>query len=231
MTKVSVVTVVLNDPQGLARTLESIFSQEEVDIESIVVDGNSKHETLDVIKSYSEKIYFWLSETDEGIFHAMDKGIQKSTGDWVIFMNAGDVFCSDRILKQLDLESSLGYGVVYGAKIMKGETIDPMPLDASMKRGVIFACHQAMLFNKRLLLGELHYHRDYKIYGDFELVARLYKNGFRFLRKNIAVANFEGGGVSSFASKRKRMEKYLAIYQIFGAFWLIRAIFIRVFKT
>lgn len=216
MAKVSVITVVFNDGAGLRRTLESVLHQESVALEPIVIDGGSVDSTRDVIEHYSSGLAQWVSEPDEGIFHAMDKGLSLATGDWVIFMNAGDCFASNSVLKELELDSAREYAVVYGSKEQGGDRIDPLPVGPATYAGVIFACHQAMLFNRRQLGASLHYHRECQIYGDFELVARLFKEGFRFLKKDMVVARFEGGGVSARVSRQKRLEKYRILWMYFG---------------
>ena len=216
MVKVSVITVVFNDRDGLRRTLDSVLRQKGVTLEPIVIDGGSMDGTRDVIESYSEKLAKWISEPDEGIFHAMDKGLSLSSGDWVVFMNAGDCFASDSALGELELGSAGEYGIVYGSKRQDGCRFDPHPIGPATYAGAIFACHQAMLFNVRRLGSALHYHQAYRIYGDFELVARLFKQGFRFLKRDVVVADFEGGGVSGRVSWRKRLEKYRILWVNFG---------------
>ena len=216
MVKVSVVTVVFNDGAGLRRTLDSVLEQERVVLEPIVIDGGSVDSTREVMQRYSSGLAKWVSEPDEGIFHAMDKGLSLATGDWVIFMNAGDCFASKSVLSQLELDSAGEYAIVYGSKEQGGRRIDPLPVGPATYAGVIFACHQSMLFNRRRLGSALHYHQACQIYGDFELVARLFKEGFRFLKKDLIVARFEGGGISARVSWQKRLEKYRILWMYFG---------------
>ena len=216
MVKVSVISIVLNDSAGLQRTLDSVLRQEGVTIESIVIDGGSMDGTRDVIRNYSDKLWKWISEPDEGIFHAMDKGLALCSGDWVVFMNAGDCFASDSVLFDLGLESAGEFAVVYGSKREKGKLVLPKPVREATLAGKIFACHQAMAFNKRLLGGTLHYHRDYRMYADYELVARLFREGFRFRESPTVVVEFQGGGVSSKVTWVKRKERYRALLTNFG---------------
>lgn len=96
---VSVVTITRNNAAGLARTLVSVQSQSYAAIEHIVIDGQSTDSTPSVLDAHKEKISQVVSEADSGIYHAMNKGIAKATGQWLIFMNAGDCFDSPESLQ------------------------------------------------------------------------------------------------------------------------------------
>ena len=93
--KVTVVTVCRNCARMLEKTIESVETLSYPDIEYVIVDGASDDDTLNVIKTHEGKIDQWVSEPDRGIYDAMNKAVTMAHGDWVIFMNAGDVFASD----------------------------------------------------------------------------------------------------------------------------------------
>ena len=95
---ISIISVVYNDKFGLQKTIDSISNLSYEKIEYIVIDGGSTDGTLDVIKQNKSKIDYWLSEPDNGIYHAMNKGINVSNGDWVNFMNA-ELFCKSKHIK------------------------------------------------------------------------------------------------------------------------------------
>ena len=94
---ISVITVCYNAENNLERTILSVLNQTYSNIEYIIIDGGSTDGTIDLIKKYADKITYWQSETDKGIYDAMNKGIQKATGEWINFMNAGDLFSSTTI--------------------------------------------------------------------------------------------------------------------------------------
>lgn len=96
--KISVITVVYNDKEGLEKTIQSVLSQTYDNIEYIIVDGGSTDGSVDIIKKYQNRIGKWISEPDEGIYDAMNKGVGLSSGEWLNFMNAGDVFCDNKVL-------------------------------------------------------------------------------------------------------------------------------------
>lgn len=99
--KVSVVTVVYNSEQYIERTIKSVVSQTYSNIEYIVIDGGSSDSTIDIVNKYIDRIQFFISEKDNGIYDAMNKGIKLSNGEWLIFMNSGDVFFDSNVIKNI----------------------------------------------------------------------------------------------------------------------------------
>ena len=92
---ISIITVIYNDGKKLEETILSILSQTYDNLEFIIIDGSSTDETIDIIKKYEDKIDYWISEKDSGIFDAMNKGILAAKGDYINFMNAGDFFITN----------------------------------------------------------------------------------------------------------------------------------------
>ena len=97
--KVSVITISYNAVSVIEDTIQSVLNQSYKDIEYIIIDGGSTDGTVDIIKKYQDKINYWVSEPDNGIYDAMNKGIDKATGEWINFMNAGDYFHSNLTLE------------------------------------------------------------------------------------------------------------------------------------
>lgn len=228
--KISIVTVVWNDAIGLERTIQSAINQTYENVEFIVIDGASTDGTVEVIKKYEEHIDYWVSEKDNGIYDAMNKGILAATGMWVNFMNAGDTFVDNNVLSNLKFENYLNDVLLYGKKIQEGKIIHPLPIE-KLEIGEIHANHQSMFFNKEKLGNDLYYDLTYKIYADYELANKIYLN-FKNLIKyiDIVVADFEGGGVSSVVSKQKRKDKYQILYKHYGLSGLVKGLIYRLFK-
>ena len=90
--KFSVITISYNNAEGLRKTMESVFSQTCADYEFIVIDGGSNDGSVDIIKNGEQKLSFWCSEADKGVYNAMNKGVSHAKGDYLIFMNSGDTF-------------------------------------------------------------------------------------------------------------------------------------------
>lgn len=113
--KISVITVSYNCMDTIEETILSVINQTYSNIEYIIIDGGSKDGTVDIIKKYQDRIAYWVSEPDGGIYEAMNKGIDKATGDWINFMNAGDTFTDKYVLDKVFKHSSFSnIDVLYG---------------------------------------------------------------------------------------------------------------------
>ena len=113
--KVTIVTVTRNDADNLRKTIDSVVSQTYKNKEHIVIDGGSKDGTCELLTKYDNVIDDWVSEFDEGIYHAMNKGSQRATGEWIIFLNSGDVFFNDHVLEDIYSEAiPANIDVIYG---------------------------------------------------------------------------------------------------------------------
>ena len=121
--KISVITVVYNDITNIRQTMDSFFDQTWPEKEYIVIDGGSTDGTVDVIKEYADRLAYWCSEKDDGIYHAMNKGLQHCSGDWVNVLNSGDLYASSRslelaITKAPDISQA---DVIYGDSIERSD--------------------------------------------------------------------------------------------------------------
>lgn len=101
MIKVTVITVVRNDVGHIEETLLSVLNQSYSNLEYIVIDGGSTDGTVEIIKKYTDRLAFWISEPDGGIYPAMNKGLEHATGEWVNFMNSGDIFADHLVIEKL----------------------------------------------------------------------------------------------------------------------------------
>jgi glycosyltransferase involved in cell wall biosynthesis len=101
MLKISVITVVLNTRKYITDAIESVLTQNYADIEYIIIDGDSKDGSLDVIKSYGDKIHLVLSEPDEGIYDAMNKGLALASGDVIGFLNSDDFYTDNNVISEI----------------------------------------------------------------------------------------------------------------------------------
>ena len=100
--KLSVITINLNDAEGLQKTLRSVWERQSfTDFEHIVIDGASTDGSVEVIKKYADKLAYWVSEPDKGIYSAMNKGIVRARGEYLLFINSGDWLADDVLAKVL----------------------------------------------------------------------------------------------------------------------------------
>jgi glycosyltransferase involved in cell wall biosynthesis len=99
--KISIITINLNNKSGLKNTIESVINQDYENIEFLIIDGNSNDGSTEIIKNYLEKIYYAVSESDSGIYNAMNKGIHKSSGDFLLFLNSGDILFDNNVISKV----------------------------------------------------------------------------------------------------------------------------------
>jgi len=193
--KISVITVTLNAAYNLAKTLESVTGQDYTDLEIIVIDGGSTDGTVEVIRTFSDHIACWISEPDQGIYNAMNKGLAVAKGEWVNFMNAGDVFFNSGVLTDVFKNEVEDAGVVYGDSIANYNSFKAMRKALPVKelwKGMI-CCHQAMFF-RTSLIKNMAYRPELYYSADYELIYRLYNAGknFRYIPMTIAVFDTRG---------------------------------------
>ena len=221
--KVSVITVVYNAKYDLVQTMNSIRILKDFDMEYIIVDGGSTDGTLQVIKRNNDIVDQFITEQDEGIFDAMNKGIKKASGQWLLFLNAGDqVFAN--ALELIDFERNKDCAVIFGnTKRSSGEVSIPFKLEL-LEVGVLPACHQSMLFNRVLLKDELYYDTTFKLFGENELMMRLYAKGYGMKYENVTVSYFKGGGISDQISHTVRLAKFYFLFRYFGIIGVLNAI-------
>lgn len=117
--KVTVVTVCYNAATVIEETILSVLSQDYQSMEYIVIDGGSTDGTVDIIKKYSDRIAYWVSEPDGGIYYAMNKAVEHATGDYVNFMNAGDTFFDSNVLKDIFYRKLYTEDVIYGSNLCR----------------------------------------------------------------------------------------------------------------
>ena len=109
MNKISIITVNYNDREGLKKTIESVINQTWQDFEFIIIDGGSTDGSREVIEQYKDKIDYWISEPDKGIYNAMNKGIKAASGEFLLFLNSGDRLIDKNITEKVisKLESNI----------------------------------------------------------------------------------------------------------------------------
>ncbi len=114
--KLSIITINLNNKDGLQKTIESVVNQTFKDYEYIVIDGASTDGSVDVIEQYADKITYWVSESDKGIYNAMNKGILQAKGEYCLFLNSGDYLLENKVLADFfsfDIKEDIVYGKLY----------------------------------------------------------------------------------------------------------------------
>lgn len=217
--KVSIVTVTFNCKDVVESTLLSVINQSYSDFEYIVVDGGSSDGTTEIIKRYQEWISYCVSEPDYGIFDAMNKALNHVSGDYVIFLNAGDRFVADYILFKVFngkiYDEDLLYGDVFvqntlGYKLIKANSIYSQIVSAKdlVFKGQGF-CHQS-LFTKASLLKNIGFDLRFKLGADYDTTAKIYFSGNQkilYLGYPISVFDDRTGGASHNQTKKVLLER------------------------
>ena len=208
--KLSVITINYNNRDGLRKTVESVVNQTCRDFEYIIIDGGSTDGSVDVIKQYADRIDYWVSEPDKGIYNAMNKGIAVAHGEYLNFMNSGDcLHCMDTIADVLPLLVGKDFYVGDIVNESNGRRdVVKFPRDLSPKTivdQIVFRLipHQASFIRKSLFKKFGNYREDLRIASDWYFFYRtLVMNGASIepLCKTIAI--FDTTGISCTDSKR-----------------------------
>lgn len=217
---VSVVTVVRNAAASIEATIRSVLSQDHPAVEFIVIDGLSTDGTLAVIETYRDRIAALRSERDAGIYDAMNKGAALATGDWIIFMNAGDAFVAadtlSRLLPWLQGDADVICGATEKVLVDALETrrfhVAP-GTPANLWRHMPTS-HQAILV-RTALQQRYGFDTSYSWCADHDLLARLHRDGATFVSVNQPVCVFDcAGGMARdprvYIRERWRLSRHLA---------------------
>ena len=193
---ISVITIVLNDPNGLSKTIHSVLSQTYGDVEHIVVDGNSQDATTDVIRRFEGHLACWVSEPDRGISDAFNKGLRLATGSWINFLNAGDTFEGIETLETLVPHFS-GQRIVTGYARCNASTLPNRTLtnkDPLARRAHI--SHQSSFVHRDVFNKSGHFNLNFESKMDYEFWLRALQE-FDFLFVDKILSNMAPGGFSS----------------------------------
>lgn len=197
--KISVITVNLNNKEGLEKTVNSVINQTSHDYELIIIDGGSTDGSLEIIKKYEKHLYYWVSEKDKGIYHAMNKGISVARGEYCYFLNSGDYLINKEVFDDI-LNLEINADIVSGnvLKIRKNgkhRTIRPHDKPTLHRLCIHSLPHQATLI-KRELFDEIGlYNESYRIVSDFDFFLKaivISKKSYMKIDINFSYFNLNG---------------------------------------
>ncbi len=213
--KISVVTVCFNAEKEIERTILSVINQAYNDFEYIVIDGKSNDNTMSIVNHYADHITKIVSEPDHGIYEAMNKGIRVSNGKYLLFMNAGDVFCDMEVLvdvRNFIEENKVDADVIYGnviyvtsSKETVGKVLPLLRISHTM-----IASHQST-FVKRDLLQQTPFDLTYKYAADYHLLSNLFLRGCSFLYINRIISKVTVDTGTTFENFVKSKQEVLSI--------------------
>lgn len=224
--KISIITVTYHAEATLERTLQSVAQQTYSDIEHLIIDGASTDRTLEIARQYPHATVF--SEPDKGLYDAMNKGLQRATGDYLCFLNAGDKLHSKDTLAHIasSVSDDSSIGVIYGdthivdaqGQFLRNRRLTPPEhlTWQSFKDGML-VCHQAFYINRQIALP---YDTTYRFSADFDWCIRCMKEGEKRGMQNLYVheplADYLAEGMTTANHKASLKERFQIMAKHYG---------------
>lgn len=228
--KLSVITVTKDAVKGFRTTARSIAEQDFLSREWIVIDGGSTDGTLDILRDFELHITFWSSEPDKGIYDAMNKGLSKAGGEWVIFMNAGDYFPDPGVLSRVMANAKESEEILYGDTLIPYGSYTRLRYAGrpdELVKGMAI-CHQA-LYARRSIIPAGGFDTSWPICADVNMLLNWWMEGRRFRYVGFPCAVFDNGGVTSRIMFDSAYEVYQIVKKVHGltfALWLYHMTFL-----
>jgi glycosyltransferase involved in cell wall biosynthesis len=216
---VSIITVCFNSEKTIRKTLESVLAQTYRNLEYLIIDGKSTDGTLEILESYRDAFadagisYRVVSEPDEGIYDAMNKGIRMATGRLIGIINSDDWYEPIAVETAVNTNREEPYDLFYGdinliradgSIIVKRSRLDRFPSSRHWNHPTTFITKETY--------DDQGLYRNETVYDDFDLILRLRKAGKRVAIRNVVLANFRTGGVSNQKSLKKCVSRIKARY-------------------
>lgn len=218
----SIITINYNDASGLEKTMESVIKQTFQDYEYIIIDGASTDSSLEIIQKKIEKIHYWSSEKDSGIFNAMNKGIKIAKGSYLLFLNSGDILNGLDALSDFISNPNFGGDIIYGDyKFLNGEKIYPDYL-TPLFFIISSLPHQSTFFKKKVFDTMGFYDENYKISSDKAFYIKCFlSKEFDFKHINYPLTIFDLSGISNNPSylENQISENEIIFQEYYGLFY------------
>lgn len=196
--EISVVTVCYNVENTIEQTILSVIGQTYPNIQYIIIDGNSTDGTMDIVMKYKEHIDIIVSEPDNGIYDAMNKSLQYVKGDFLNFMNAGDMFCSDDVVSKVfnrEYDSSVGF--IFGTLLTKrGHEEKHLPFMRNPAKYKKMGISHQSIFVRSELAKRIKFRYDLPVAADYGMIYAIWKEGYQYVEHDFPICIFEGGGFS-----------------------------------
>jgi len=202
--KLTIITINYNNASGLHTTIQSVINQKFIDFEYIIIDGGSNDGSLDVIKQFSDKITFWVSEKDNGIYNAMNKGIVKSSAEYLLFMNSGDWLSNTDVLQDL-FNTNPTCDLIFGNMVKVFKNGESIRIKGTLEKEITFfsffhetICHPASFIKRNLFLKFGFYDENLKIVADWKFYLIAFGlNDSTIKYENIDISYYNTEGISS----------------------------------
>lgn len=210
MPKLSIITINLNNCEGLNNTLKSVVAQSFTDLEWIVIDGGSTDGSCELIEQHSNLFSYWVCQPDSGIYNAINKGIAHASGDYIQILNSGDTLFEETTLEKLFL-NNLDADINYGDALLHypdGSTIDKhYPDSVSLNYFIHDVINHQATFFKRQVFDSHPYDEKYLIASDWAYCLEAVCRGLRFQHIHQTIVNYDNSGISAQWSERQIRER------------------------
>lgn len=223
--KISIITINYNNAVGLEKTIQSVVNQDYLNTEYIIIDGNSTDNSKKILEKYQSKIDYFISEPDTGIYNAMNKGINISTGKYLLFLNSGDEFCHNFVLTEFSKYLMDNLDIYYGDLIFLNQGVrdyQKYPDKLSFNFFYKTSLPHPAAFIKKELFNELgNYNENLKIVSDWEFfMLAICKFNKTYKHVNIVVTVFDTNGISCDEKNKKLIEneRLLVLENLFPNF-------------
>jgi glycosyltransferase involved in cell wall biosynthesis len=215
MSKLCIITINLNNCEGLKNTIKSIVNQTFLDFEFIIIDGNSNDKSVELIKEYSQYISKWVSESDTGIYQAMNKGIRMANGKYLLFLNSGDFLVNNQVLECV-FNQERNADILCGKCNISdnGSVVHTTNPPQNITFGTLYSnglSHQSTFIKKELFQKLGYYREDFRINSDIEFWYRsIIWAGASTEKLDVVISDYNLDGLSS---KENRTEEFLLEHQ------------------
>jgi glycosyltransferase involved in cell wall biosynthesis len=225
--KISIITVVFNGEATIENTIQSVVNQSYTNIEYVIIDGDSEDGTLEIIKKYKDQISVFISEPDKGLYDAMNKGLHLATGEYLLFLNSGDIFHSRDVLTQIFNTKGTASDVYYGETAI----INQQGTDIGMRRlktpeqlswnsliDGMLVCHQSFIVKKSIAQD---YNLKYKIVADYDWMINCLKKSESNSNTHLVISKFLDGGLNKQNISKALFERFLIMIHHYNFFLVV----------
>lgn len=219
----SIITVCFNAEDAIASTIESVLNQSYPAFEYLIIDGNSKDNTVSIAESFNQKftdkgiLFKVISEPDTGIYNAMNKGLKRVTGDFISFLNAGDTYLSDALSKVNAFYNESPFELTYGSLNYINPNGEITVKTSKIDKYLITSRHwnHPSMFLVRDIYQQYGFDERFRTYADFHLYTKLRKTDIKIRVIPEIITNFRADGVSTDVSFKKVLARAGEKYSIY----------------
>jgi glycosyltransferase involved in cell wall biosynthesis len=213
----AIVTINFNNLNGLMNTMNSVIYQTDKQFEFIIIDGGSTDGSKEFIEENKVNLNYWISEKDRGVYHAMNKGLEKVTAQYCLFLNSGDYLINEQTIEkvknQIDSNAAMSYGLIQWEEtnLLWNPKKDLKAFEMSKKSLIP---HQGTFFKTNILKKLKGYKENFKVISDWGIMLELLDKGYKTQKLNLIISICEKQGISASLENKIKKERrsYLMKY-------------------